>query len=76
MICPNCGAQLPEHAKFCIECGTKITVIDSAIEHELKEIGESVGIDEPVPDEETEDPVREIPVEPEAPVDGTDNEME
>ncbi len=67
MICPNCGAQLPEHAKFCIECGTRLTVIDNAIENELKEIGESVGIDEPVPDEETEVPVREIPVEPEKP---------
>lgn len=22
--CPNCGNILPEHAKFCLECGTKI----------------------------------------------------
>ena len=22
--CPNCGSQIPENAKFCIECGTKV----------------------------------------------------
>ncbi|MDO4960672.1 MAG: zinc ribbon domain-containing protein [Eubacteriales bacterium] len=24
--CPNCGSLLPAHAKFCLECGTKIEV--------------------------------------------------
>ena len=24
MICPNCGAEVPEGAKFCIKCGTEI----------------------------------------------------
>ena len=23
-FCPNCGCKLPENAKFCLECGTKI----------------------------------------------------
>ena len=25
MICKKCGAQLPENAKFCLECGTPVT---------------------------------------------------
>ena len=25
--CPNCGKELPENAKFCLECGTKIEVL-------------------------------------------------
>ena len=25
MICPNCGAELPEKAKFCMACGAKVT---------------------------------------------------
>ena len=25
MICEKCGAQLPENAKFCLECGTPVT---------------------------------------------------
>ncbi|MDD6352076.1 MAG: zinc ribbon domain-containing protein [Lachnospiraceae bacterium] len=24
MICPNCGAELPKDAKFCLKCGEKI----------------------------------------------------
>ena len=24
ILCPGCGAQIPEGAKFCMECGTKI----------------------------------------------------
>lgn len=30
MFCMNCGAQIPDGAKFCVNCGTKLGVAESA----------------------------------------------
>lgn len=27
ITCPNCGSEVPENSKFCLECGTKIEVL-------------------------------------------------
>ena len=27
ILCPNCGHEVPENAKFCLECGSKIEVL-------------------------------------------------
>ena len=27
-ICPNCNAQVPENSKFCLECGSKIEMLE------------------------------------------------
>lgn len=27
ITCPNCGCEVPENSKFCLECGTKIEVL-------------------------------------------------
>lgn len=37
-ICPNCGTQLPEEARFCFKCGAKLPDEESA----LKETGRKV----------------------------------
>ena len=29
VACPKCGAKLPEGAKFCLECGTKVEVLSA-----------------------------------------------
>lgn len=28
IICPNCSSEVPEHSKFCLECGTKIEILN------------------------------------------------
>jgi hypothetical protein len=32
MFCENCGNQLPDDSKFCVNCGAKIEAADAAIE--------------------------------------------
>ena len=27
IVCPNCNSEVPEHSKFCLECGTKIEIL-------------------------------------------------
>ena len=42
--CPNCGAQLPDEAKFCKECGTKI---QPAVSARTSDDGKGIVIDAP-----------------------------
>lgn len=43
MICPKCKKELPEDAKFCLECGTPLKSKESELENnEVKEIKEEV----------------------------------
>ena len=70
MICPKCQKELPEDAKFCLECGTPLKSKESELENnEVKEIKEEV-VQETVTDEpetqevtenetETQDEVKE-----------------
>ena len=30
MFCMNCGAQIPDEAKYCLNCGTKLGVVESS----------------------------------------------
>ena len=60
MICPKCQKELPEDAKFCLECGTPLKSKESELENnEVKEIKEEVVqetvTDEPETQEVTED---------------------
>lgn len=32
MFCPNCGNQLPDNAKFCVNCGTSVNIITESAE--------------------------------------------
>lgn len=36
MYCSKCGKQLPDNAKFCDECGTKVELVESKISDALK----------------------------------------
>ena len=51
MICPKCQKELPEDAKFCLECGTPLESKESELENnEVKDIKEEV-VQETVIDE-------------------------
>ncbi len=46
MFCENCGAKLADNAKFCTECGTKVTPV--AIEEKTVSVVEEVAkVEEP-----------------------------
>src|SRR2546428_8151017 len=32
MVCPSCGAENPEHGRFCLECGTRLAAPEPARE--------------------------------------------
>ena len=74
MNCPNCGSELKEGAKFCVECGAPVpeTMPEApvALEEPVEALPEQV--EEPVPAEEptpVEEPVQaEEPVKVEEPV--------
>lgn len=59
MICPKCGKELPEDAKFCLECGTPLESKESELENneveKIEEVVQEVVIDEPETQEVTED---------------------
>ena len=62
MKCPNCGNELNEDAKFCVECGMPVT-------EPFEEIAESVEKNEPEAAAVTaEEPVKEDDLVPEDPV--------
>ena len=48
MFCQNCGAQLPENAAFCPNCGQKITPISQPVSIQKPEAPPSEPVDAPV----------------------------
>ena len=48
MFCHNCGAQLPENAAFCPNCGQKITPISQPVSIQKPEAPPSEPVDAPV----------------------------
>lgn len=48
MFCHNCGAQLPENAAFCPNCGQKITPISQPVSIQKPESPPSEPVDAPV----------------------------
>ena len=62
MICPKCQKELPEDAKFCLECGTPLESKESELKNnEVEDIKEEVVqetvIDEPETQKVTEDEI-------------------
>lgn len=59
MICPKCGKELPEDAKFCLECGTPLESKESELENneveKIEEVVQEVVINEPETQEVTEE---------------------
>ena len=55
MICPNCGSENAESSKFCLKCGTALSVVTPKPE-------ESVAVEAPVNPEATpvETPLNEV----------------
>ena len=63
MICPKCKKELPEDAKFCLECGTPLESKESELENnEVEDIQEEV-IQETVTDEPETQKVTEDEIE-------------
>lgn len=48
MFCHNCGAQLPENAAFCPNCGQKITPISQPVSIQKTEAPPAEPVDAPV----------------------------
>ena len=44
MICEKCGAQLPENAKFCLECGNPVTIKEEP--EEVKSVFDDLQVEE------------------------------
>lgn len=70
MNCPNCGAEISKHAKFCSNCGQKLSdvadVADAANVEKPDALAEST---EPAPDNSTAATEVIAPVEADEPVD-------
>ena len=63
MICPKCQKELPEDAKFCLECGTPLESKESELENnEVEDIKEEV-VQETVTDESETQEVTEDEIE-------------
>ena len=45
MICPKCQKELPEDAKFCLECGTPLKSKESELEKVYSYFKENMNID-------------------------------
>ncbi|MBQ8632727.1 MAG: zinc-ribbon domain-containing protein [Lachnospiraceae bacterium] len=55
MYCQECGSKLPENAKFCMNCGTKVWVEEPAVEvKEEMSVAEEPVAEEPVADNKTD----------------------
>lgn len=63
-FCTNCGAPLPEGAKFCTECGTKV---ESTAEPEIRNVPDPQPVSEP---QTVSDPQPVPDPQPEAPASG------
>ena len=59
MICPNCGSELNDGAKFCVECGTPVT--EAPINSAPVSEGPSKVLSEEIPKEEAS--MAETPIE-------------
>ena len=70
MFCQNCGAQLPENAAFCPNCGQKITPISQPVSIQKPEAPPAEPVDAPV--EPTGTP-NEVPQSDPQPAPQTDN---
>jgi len=35
IVCPNCGEENPENARFCVNCGTPLAPVERAEERKL-----------------------------------------
>lgn len=48
MNCPNCGAEISKHAKFCSNCGQKLSdVADAANAEDAAGVADAANVEKP-----------------------------